>query len=463
MTSAFTQMDQAPTSRFHRKLLIACCGGPFLDGYIISLIGVALVGFAQEIPANPVETGLIGAASLIGIFFGAVVFGALTDKLGREKMYALDLAVLVIACLATAFVQDAWQLIILRFIIGLAIGADYPIATSMLTEFTPAKKRGFMIGLSGLAWAVGAMFAFVVGFVMVNLSGGHELWRWMLASGAFVGLIVVLLRRGIPESPRWLAGKGRYDEANEVLKQVYGPQVQLTAEDIAEIKQEQNGSFLRDLKEIATGGYLKRLVMCGLLYFAQITPQYALYTFGGVILAAAGIYGESSSTLGELLIAALFALGILPALKLIESWGRRPMTLVPFALMALALAGLGLWQDAPSWFIVGAFAFYAFVSGGPSVLEWIYPNELFPTRIRATAVGIAVGVSRIGAATGTYLLPIGLATIGLNGTLLIGAAVTVLAFFVCLAWAPETKGRTLAEASSLGSTTPTTAQKVSAS
>ncbi|GAA3681461.1 MFS transporter [Arthrobacter ginkgonis] len=449
---AFRVIDNAPTTKFHRKLLIACCGGPFLDGYVLSLIGVAMLGFAEDIPATPGQMGLIGAASLIGIFFGATLFGALTDRIGREKMYALDLTVLVASCALTAFITDAWQLIVLRFILGLAIGADYPIATSLLTEFTPAKRRGYMIGLSGLAWSLGAMTAFVVGFVMVSLSGGHDLWRWMLFSGAILGIIIVLMRRGIPESPRWLVGKGRVREAEDVIRKVYGVDVDLSTAAVDSGSQRRSG--LADLRMLVTGGYLKRTIMCGTLYFAQITPQYALYTFGSLILLTAGIKGEDAGTLGELVIAALFAIGVIPALRLIETWGRRPMTVVPFALMAVALLGLGLWADAPAWFVIAAFAFYALSSGGPSVLEWIYPNELFPTEVRATAVGLAVGISRIGAATGTYLLPIGISTIGLQATLLIGAAVTVLAFVICLAWAPETKGRSLAETSSLSTRTP---------
>jgi MFS transporter, putative metabolite transport protein len=439
-------IDDAPTSTFHRRLLIACCGGPFLDGYILSLVGVAIVGFNADIPSSSVAQGLIGAASLIGMFFGAIGFGALTDRIGREKMYALDLTVLVVACGMSAFVTAAWQLILLRFIIGLAVGADYPIATSLLTEFTPRKKRGFMIGVSGLAWSVGAMFAFLLSFIVVHVSGGYGLWRVMLFSGAIVGILVVLLRRGIPESPRWLASRGRAEEADRVMKLVYGPDATLPTDVEVEVERT---SFLTDLGTIVRGGYLKRIVMCGVLYLAQITPQYALYTFGGIILAAAGLEGTNASTLGELLIATLFAVGIIPALRLIETWGRRPMTVWPFALMALPLMGLGIWENAPSWFVIGAFAFYAFVSGGPSVLQWIYPNELFPTKIRATAVGLSVGISRIGAASGTYLLPISIHAIGLGSTLWIAAGMTLVALVVCIAWSPETKGRTLAETSAL--------------
>ncbi|WP_275562728.1 MFS transporter [Streptomyces sp. 5-6(2022)] len=395
-------IDDAPQGSFHRKLLIACCGGPFLDGYILSLIGVALIGFAEDIPVSPVEQGLIGAAALVGIFFGATVFGSLTDKIGREKMYALDLTVLVVACALSAFVTAPWQLIVLRVILGLAVGADYPIATSLLTEFTPSKTRGWMIGLSGFAWSVGAMGAFAVGYAVVSISGGYHLWRWLLFSGAVAGVLVVLMRRGIPESPRWLLSKGRVKEAEDVIQAIYGKTVDLSSlEDDSARATAAVSSPWTNLRAIARGGYLKRTVMCGVLYFAQITPQYALYTFGGTILVAAGISGAQAATLGELLMAALFAAGVIPALKLVDIWGRRPMSVVPFALMALPLAALGLWAGAPAWFVVSAFAFYALVSGGPSILEWIYPNELFPTEIRATAVGAAVGISRIGAATGT--------------------------------------------------------------
>jgi len=113
-------IDDASVGKFHRKLLIACCGGPFLDGYVLSLIGVAMIGISQDFSISGSMMGLIGAAAIIGTFFGATFFGALTDRIGREKMYALDLTVLVGACGLSAFVTSVWQLVALRFIIGLA-------------------------------------------------------------------------------------------------------------------------------------------------------------------------------------------------------------------------------------------------------------------------------------------------------------------------------------------------------
>lgn len=446
--SGFSVIDNSQTTAFHRKLLVACCGGPFLDGYVISVIGVALVGAQTDLHLTTNEAGLIGAASLVGILIGATLFGALTDRIGREKMYALDLIVLVLSCFACAIVTSPWQLIAARLVLGVAIGADYPIATSLLTEFTPTRKRGFMIGLTALAWSFGAMFAFLIGGLIVQLSGGYELWRWMLASGGVLGIIVVLCRRGIPESPRWLLRQGRQAEAEQVIERVFGRSVSLSEE-----KPETNLAALESLKIIFRGGYAKRTFVCGMLYLAQITPQYAIYTFGPTMLRSFGIAGQSLDIIGSAVISMLFALGCVPALNLVETRGRRIMCVAPFAIMAVPLFALALWPTGPAWFIIGAFCLYAFASGGPSILEWIYPNELFPTQVRATAVGVAVGISRVGAASGTYLLPLSIASFGTGTTMLFGAILTLAGFLTCLVLAPETKGIPLESVSSLNSGT----------
>src|SRR5262245_45826358 len=172
-------MDRPAKRGFHSRLLIACCFCKHMTAYVMSIIGVALLGVAEQLHPTTTESGLIGASSLIGIFFGASVFGFLTDRIGREKMYALDLVALVVACAMSVFVTAPWQLIVLRFVIGAAIGADYPIATSLLTEFTPSKKRGFMVGMSAVAWSAGAVFAYIVGALFVGISGGNDHWRLM--------------------------------------------------------------------------------------------------------------------------------------------------------------------------------------------------------------------------------------------------------------------------------------------
>jgi MFS transporter, putative metabolite transport protein len=439
-------MDRPAKRGFHTRLLIACCGGPFLDGYVMSIIGVALLGVAEQLNPTTTESGLIGAASL----FGASVFGFLTDRIGREKMYALDLIVLVVGCALSVFVTAPWQLIVLRFVIGAAIGADYPIATSLLTEFTPSKKRGFMVGMSAVAWSAGAAFAYIVGALFVGISGGNDHWRILLATAAVLGVIVILMRRGIPESPRWLVQNGRIADAEAVVKKIYG-----TTVDLSSVRVDDEEKPKVNLRVFFRGEYLRRLIMCSALYLAVVTPLYALLTFLPSILSGFSISGEGPTGLMvETVIIGLIVAGSIPALYLVERWGRRPVAVVPLGIMVIPLAGLWLWAGGPLWFIVAMFCVYAFVSGGPSILVWIYPNELFPTEFRATAVGIATSVSRFGAATGTYLLPLSISALGTGTTMLFGAILTAVAFVICLVMSPETKGKSLEEVSAVASQAP---------
>jgi putative MFS transporter len=195
--SALSFMEKPPTRPgFLPRLIVAACGGPFLDGYVMSVIGVALIGVTAELSPTANESGLIGAASLIGIFVGAGCFGFVTDRIGRRKMFVLDVSAIVVACVACLFVSDAWQLIALRFIVGVAVGADHPVATSLLAEFTPTKKRGFMVGASAAAFSVGAAFAYLVGAAVVAVTGSNAHWRFMLGTCALLGLVVLALRWG---------------------------------------------------------------------------------------------------------------------------------------------------------------------------------------------------------------------------------------------------------------------------
>ncbi|MCW8376680.1 MFS transporter [Streptomyces justiciae] len=390
------------------------------------------------------DESLIGAAALIGIFAGGLFFGPVTDKLGGEAMYTIDLAVLVAGSVLSVFATETWQFVVLRFVLGMAIGADYPIATSLLAEWVPNKHRGRLLGVLILAWYVGAAAAYAVGYVMAEI-GGQGTWRWMLASGAVLSAVILLLRVGTPESPLWLVGKGRTADAQKAIKQALDrtvPVEELLAASAAE--QAVGQSRFRDFFQ---GVYLRRTLFCGLFCMCQITPMFALYTFGPTILGSFGLGEGNDSYLGSALISCVFVLGCVPALRLVDRVGRRPVIVWSFALMVVPLAMLGGGSALPVAVVIACFCAYALFSGGPTVLEWTYPNELFPTSIRATAGGVATSISRVGAAAGTYLLPISLDRLGIGTTMLIGAAITGVGWLVSFAWAEETRGRTLAEAS----------------
>ncbi|WP_406205641.1 MFS transporter [Streptomyces decoyicus] len=436
-------IDDARFSPFHKKMFVLTAGGQFLDGYLLSIVGVVVLGISEDLGMSASAAGLIGASALIGLFLGGLVFGRLTDRIGRQLLFTLHFIVIAAASIGSMFVTDPVQLIALRFVIGIALGADYAIGSALLSEWLPTAQRGRVMGMLIMMWFVGATTAYLVGYGLINLAGSGA-WRWALGSAAIPAVAFIIARIGTPESPRWLVSRGRLEQARAVLTRVYGEQA--TPEAVESLRADESAHGL-GFAEVFRGIYLKRTVFVGLFWLLQIVPLFAIYTFGPTILGAFGMADSNTSVIGSALISVLFLVGCLPALRIIDTRGRRPLIVWSFALMVVPLAILGLAPGAPIAVVLACFCAYAFFSGGPSILEFIYPTELFPTEIRATAVGIGTAVSRIGAAIGTYLLPIGLESMGVGPIMLIMAVVTVLGFVVCFALAPETRGRRLADAS----------------
>ncbi|MEV7087737.1 MFS transporter [Streptomyces sp. NPDC093085] len=434
-------LEDAPLSTFHKKLTLYASGGPFLDGYVLSIIGVALAQITTQWGLSSSTQGLIGASTLVGILLGAFAGGYLTDRFGRQALFTIDLIVIIAASLAQFFVQDAFWLIALRLVIGVAVGADYPIATSLLTEFTPRKYRGPLLGAFVVMWFVGAAAAYLVGEVLRQV--GPDGWRWMLASATVPALAIVLARFGTPESPLWLASKGRRDEANKALELSFGPGV--TVDDL-----EPEPAENLDPRALLRSGYGKRMLFISLFWSCSVIPLFAVYAFAPAILTALKLGGDLVHY-GSALITVMFLVGCVIAVLLVNRIGRRPLLIHSFAWSGAALLLLGVFPDSTAAVIMILFVAYAIFTGGSQILQWVYPNELFPTEIRGSAVGLASSLSRIGAAIGTYLVPISLSALGVGATMLIAAAVSVVGMGISIAWAPETRGMTLAESASLDS------------
>lgn len=411
-------------------------GGPFLDGYVLVIIGVALAQLRPQLNLDAHWSALVGAAALAGIFIGTALFGYVTDLVGRQLMFTVDIIAIAIISIGTMFISSPIQLVVMRFLIGIVIGADYPIATSLVAEFTPRKYRALSIGFIAAVWYLGATAADIVGYYLSDVDGG---WRWMLGS-AFIPCVILLIGRwGTPESPRWLAQKGRVEEARAVVLRLFGADVELEPEEVKETR----------YSKIFEKGYFRRMIFVGTIWACQVVPMFGLYTFGPQIMSAFGFGAGKQAILGDIIISMFFLIGCVPAMFWLNSIGRRPLLIGSFTIMSIALAVLGFFPNANIWIVVIAFGTYAFFSGGPGILQWLYPNELFPTEIRASAVGAAMAFSRIGTVLSTYALPIFMNAYGIGPTLLVGFAISVLGLGVSIAMAPETKGLTLAESSSV--------------
>lgn len=431
-----------PTHRwtaFHARLALYSAGGPFLDGYVLSIIGVALVQITPALHLTTEWQGLMGASTLIGMFFGSFLGGWLTDRFGRQLLYTWDLGAILICSLLQFWAHDAAVLFLLRLLIGAAVGADYPIATALSAEFMSSRHRGPIIGFLISMWFVGAAAAYIVGEGFQRL--GPDGWRWMLGSAALPAALFMGLRHGTPESPRWLRHKGRKAEADAVLRRVYGAAVSVDAEP-ALSRQEVS------LAALFASGYGPRLAFTTIFWTCAIVPLFAVYAFSPKILIALGLTGALANV-GSSLVAMLFLLGTLLSIPLINTIGRRRLIVHSFLWSALALLLLSMVPSAGPEVTLALFAAYAVCIGGTQVLEWVYPNELFPTEVRGTAMGIASSLSRIGAAAGTYLTPIALQDFGISVTMRWAAGITLLGFLVCAYMAPETTGQSLEESAAV--------------
>lgn len=442
MNNSQEAITKSKMSSFQRKITYFGSGGPFLDGYVIVIIGLALMQLTTQWHLTTAETGLLGAGTLFGVLFGGLIGGYLTDLIGREKMYVIDIVAIVVISVVQFFVQDVTQLAICRFLLGLAIGADYPIASTLVTEFSTRKHRGFMVGILNCIWYVGAVAASLVGYALLQLP--ETGWRWMLLSAAVPGVLLLMGRLGTPESPMWLASKGRKDEAREILNKVF-PNMDIS-EFLAELEVPPVKTKISKL--FSEPVYLKRVIYCGGFYGLMVIPVFAISTFGPQIFEAMGLTGNLW-IVAYILSNLFFVIGCIPALWLVEHWGRRPLNIWSFVFMTLGMAILGFLHNAGIGVVAVGFMIFCIAQGGPSVECWIIPNEVFPTDLRSSATGIATAISRIGAAVGTYLVPSMLAGLGIGNTMLVMAGVCLAGVILCVALAEETKGKSLAEASAI--------------
>lgn len=442
MISHLMTVEDVPLNRFHKSLTVRSGGGGFADGYVLCVIGVALAHISTSLQLSTFWEGLIAASSLIGVFFGGFLGGWLTNFLGRRKVYFLGPLLFIGASLAHLWADSAMAIFLLRLLIGVGVGIEYPVATSMLVEFMPRKYRGSRLALLTLLWFAGAASAYLVGEVMLRTLG-TESWPLVLASSAIVGLFLFVVRMGTPESARWLLSKGRNAEAEAVIKTVYGNEF-----DLRHLPEEQSGNSL-SFSNLLHSGYGKRMLFIVSFWTCSIIPVFAVYSFAPEVLGALNVIGDIAS-LGSALITLFFVFGCMIATRIINVIDRRTMLIYSFLLSGLALLCLGIFHSSPGMIILVLFATYALFIGGAQVLVLVYPNEIFPTEIRTFAVGIGTSVSRIGAAVGTYLVPLSLDSLGIAQTMYIAALVSFVGLFMSWALAPETRSLNLQQAASLG-------------
>jgi putative MFS transporter len=420
--------------RLHTKLKLATQIGEGIDGYIIGGIGMAMTALTADLHLSTLMEGLVGASPLIGIFVGGPLFGRLADRFGRRPVFLADMLIFLVGSVLQFFVADGLQLFVIRLVMGVAIGGEYAIGAPLLSEYAPKKGRGRLLASLEISWYVGYAVATVVGAVFEDVHGG---WRWSLASSAVIAVVCVSLRGGIPESARWLLSKGRRDEA-EALIEKYGIEIDVTAELDANTATGQAG-----FKDLFSRRHIRSTVFASVFWAALVLPYFAISTFWTQVFDALHM---GDNAVAALLVYSFTAVaGVTVGCLVVDRIGRRRLLIPPFWITAASLALVAAWPTVTP-VIVGGFLFFIFLNAASSALTSVYPLEVFPTSLRATGVGFATAMSRVGAAIGTFLLPMGLDHYGARFVLLVGAGVLAVGGLVSQFLAPETTDLDLAKA-----------------
>ncbi len=419
---------------FMVRLTSATAFGEGLDGYDLGSISVVLPFIVADFGLSSVEQGLVAASTLAGIFFGAPFFGYLTDRYGRRKIFIFDLIAFIAIGALQGVITNVVELLVLRLLLGVAIGAEYAIGQTMLAEMSPRKGRGRRLSSLQAAWYGGFLLSVIVAYVLHAV--GVE-WQWILATGAIPGLVTLLLRQGLPESPRWLASQGREDEARDIVDEHLGEQY-YEDEDLAE-ETEDTTSFTA----LFGPDMWRRTTFASVFFTCLVAPYFAIFTFAPTVFASLGVEDPKTSIIGTNSVAFI---GALAGMLVIEKIGRRSLLLTSFYVMVVTLAILGFWGSAPALILLVCFAGFAFFNAISGDLTGVYPAEIFPSELRGTGVGFAAAASRIGATAGTFLLPIGIDHLGIGPSLVIGAVICVAGLVVTHLWAPETTDLSLTKA-----------------
>lgn len=417
MTTRTERLDGLPFTRKHRKLLLGSGVGWALDAMDVGLISFVMAALAVHWSLTPTELSWIGSIGFVGMAIGAALGGLLADKIGRRQVFAATLLVYGIATGAAALSTGIAMLIVLRFIVGLGLGAELPVASTLVSEFAPRKIRGRVVVILEGFWAVGWIMAALIGYFVVPL--GDDGWRWALAVGLVPAAYALVIRFGLPESVRYLESKGRHAEAEDVVREFeasagiqhdtapaaeVGARIdQAAADSTAAAETAPSAVAAEPLESIWSPRLRRRTAALWIVWFGINFSYYGAFIWLPSLLVAQGF--DLVQSFGYTLIITLAQLpGYAVAAWLIEVWGRR-LTLAVFLVGSAVSAGLFGLAGSPATIIAAGMALSFFNLGAWGALYAIGP-ELYPTPTRGAGTGAAAAFGRIASIIAPLLVPL---------------------------------------------------------
>lgn len=382
--------------------------GEYIDGYDLLVMGAALLFLKPQFGLSSAMTGFLGSAAFLGAVVGMFVFGPISDRLGRRIIFVFNLIVFVGFAILSAFVANVPELFVARFFVGVAVGMDIPANTAFLAEIAPPEKRGRYLGtLPNVLWVGGAITATVLGIAL--LGAGTDAWRWMFGVAAIPALFILIGRQALPESPRWLVRQGRVEEAEKACRKLGIPMPEIPDASIPP-----KTSFWQLFQK----QYRSRAIIVAVVFGLDTLAGPITTLATPYILKFGGLMSDRSSLLFSLATYCVDLLGLLTGFFLIDRVNRRVL-----AYFSAGLTGLLAIAVGATGFHTGALLLVLYLGlayclwAGLAALVWVWSSELFPTHLRSTGQGLANGVGRIGIVITSFIVPVGIASVGARLTI----------------------------------------------
>ncbi|MFP7834981.1 MFS transporter [Marisediminicola sp. LYQ134] len=445
------RLDALPWTRKHSKVLAGSGIGWALDAMDVGLISFVIAQLAVVWSAEASELSWVASAGFLGMAIGASLGGLLADRLGRRQVFALTLLVYGVATGLSALSWSVGVLILLRFVVGLGLGAELPVASTLVSEFAPARIRGRVIVILESFWAVGWTAAALIGFFVVPT--GTDGWRWALLIGAAPAVWAIVVRLRMPESVRYLESTGRSAEAEATVREFEdaagvsradgsparpapaatpAPTASVSTASISTLKTRPFATlFGRELRG--------RTISLWIVWFCVNFSYYGAFIWLPTLLVAAG-FPLVRSFEYTLIITLAQLPGYAVSAFLIERWGRRATLAVFLAGSAVSAGLFATADDVTSILIFGSMLSF-FNLGAWGALYAVTP-ELYPTRVRGTGAGWAAGFGRLASIIAPLLVPIMSAAGGTALPFAVFAAFFVVAAIAALTL-PDLRGKPL--------------------
>jgi MFS transporter, putative metabolite:H+ symporter len=433
------RLERLPMTSYQKRMFAIVATAWLADQVDVALL-VFLIGALKEyFDLTPVQIGYLASMTFLGQLVGNLLIGSISDIYGRRLAFQSTMILWGLASFLAAGAWSVTSLMVFRFLIGVGVGGEAPVAQAVLSEIIPAKVRAKYIAFMEGFWAVGFVISGIIAYTVLPIAS----WRWVFVVVGMLSLAVFWVRRSLLESPRWLADRGHYAEAEEVMAKMEagveaaaGTKLPAPKPFIAETSLETRNPFAALLSRF----YLRSNVMAFSVWFFALLGFYGLTSWLAIILGEHGF-----SVVKSIGFITLITIGGIPgfylAALLLERIGRKPTTAIYLLLSAVMAYVYGHAVDTTTLFISG-FVMQFFMFGMWSCL-YAYTPELYPTRARSTGAGMASAFGRVGAISGPIIVGYIIGVVGNAGVFTLGAASFAAAALNVLILGIETRGRTL--------------------